>query len=325
MRRSCSQSCWESAEVRCWYWCHMEDAALSWNTQTGAGATCRTSMFLNRCERNGGPDSPPPESLETVYARPPAAAPSLFAPVPGQSLFSKKKNHTYTKRLVIGPCLPVCWNSQINYIKFHHWYYHFFNRVDQTSVLRKDKHLHGVRQQQSRVSVICWFSAPFCSLFSRTLSLLPVVLFHVLFLTLELHITAVYSFWRWRSTQVRLDKWRDLFAESKGETKAAFTFVWDVPRVQLFRFQLLGLCDLKIFLLVLCFHSSLITGLFIILVLLRSSCFVLVGTDNIWKQQEQALLAQLTWVLDTVLQNKQRWHTLCLGERYIFKKIFSFY
>lgn len=49
------------------------------------------SMFLNRCEKNWGPDSPLPESLETVYARPPAVAPSLFVPVPGQSQFSKKK------------------------------------------------------------------------------------------------------------------------------------------------------------------------------------------------------------------------------------------
>ncbi len=33
MRRSCSHSCWERAEVRLWYWCHMEAAALSYNTE----------------------------------------------------------------------------------------------------------------------------------------------------------------------------------------------------------------------------------------------------------------------------------------------------
>lgn len=32
MSRSCSHSCWERAEVRLWYWCHMEAAVLSWNT-----------------------------------------------------------------------------------------------------------------------------------------------------------------------------------------------------------------------------------------------------------------------------------------------------
>lgn len=36
MRRSCSHSCWERAEVRVWYWCHMEAATVSWNTVTVA-------------------------------------------------------------------------------------------------------------------------------------------------------------------------------------------------------------------------------------------------------------------------------------------------
>lgn len=111
----------------------------------------------------------------------------------------------------------------------------------------------------------------------------------------------MFSSWHWNSIsllstafgrkevlgQAWQIKWS--LAGLKYETKAAFTFVWDVLRVQLFRFQLLRLYSLKIFLLVLHFHSSLLIGLSIILVLLRSSCFMLVLIDNIWKQQEEAL------------------------------------